>query len=104
MINKNKTEVFNSYEDFLKRKDKSINGVCKKFIAIAPNYKKDNKTNTACWNCEGCINCNNCINSARCVGCEYCVDCIDLTNSSYCRECERSNNLLGNQRLTNCKI
>ena len=72
-----KTEIFNSYEEFLNRPDKSINGISINFALKYPNYEKDNETNNNCYNC---LNCNNCIN------CDYCINCSYCTNSSLCDE------------------
>ena len=39
----NKTKIFNSYSEFLKREDKSINGVSPEFAEAHPDYEKDNE-------------------------------------------------------------
>lgn len=80
----NKTEVFESYEDFLAREDKSVNGVSTHATKIYPNYAEMNETNTGCWNC---FNCTNCID---CISCDYCTDC---TNCKSCWHCSGATNL-----------
>ena len=40
-----KTQIFKSYEDFLNRADKSLNGVSEDFAAAHPDFEKDNETN-----------------------------------------------------------
>ncbi len=37
-----KTQIFKSYEDFLMREDKSINGVSENFAAKHPDFEKKN--------------------------------------------------------------
>ena len=48
------TEIFETYEDFLKREDKKVNGVSAAFAENNPNWEEDNKTNIGCWNCSDC--------------------------------------------------
>ena len=71
-----KTKIFESYEDFLNREDKNINGVSEEFAAKYPDFEEQNDTNTGCWNCYNCLNCYNCVN---CYACESCSSC----SSSY---------------------
>ena len=73
-----KTKIYKSYAHFLKRKDKTINGVTKECAEYDINHMRDNITNTGCWNCRECRNCEDCI---RCFNCE---DCVDLTDAIDC--------------------
>ena len=74
------TVEFESFDDFLRRDDKTINGYLK--------GKKKPETNQftnciGCWNCYNCTNCVDCINCNNCDYCEYstnCDDCDDCTN------------------------
>jgi hypothetical protein len=71
------TLVFNTYQDFLKREDKSVNGVTPEFAKANPNYEKDNETNKGCWNCkicEHCLFCTCCINLKYSIGCSNILD------------------------------
>ena len=61
-----KTKIFKSYEDFLNRADKEVNGVSEDFAAKHPDYEKQNDTNIGCWNCYDCHYCE---------FCEYCESC-----------------------------
>ena len=45
-----KTEIFNSYEEFRKRPNKSINGVSRKFALAYPDFISQNSTNKGCFN------------------------------------------------------
>ena len=67
-----KTEIFASYEEFLKREDKTVNGVSSLFAKYDPDYEESNNTNEGCWECIGCSYCVNC---AFCVFCSKCSDC-----------------------------
>jgi hypothetical protein len=80
-----KTQIFNSYEDFLKREDKFINGVSKEFAEENPDYEEANSTNSYCWNCEYCTYCWDC---RDCVSCEYCANCRNCRYSIYCYRCK----------------
>ena len=64
-----KTQIFNSYQDFLNREDKTINGVSIKFSVEYPNYAEQNETNDGCWNCRSCSDCS------YFSYCSYCIDC-----------------------------
>jgi hypothetical protein len=90
------TEVFNSYEDFLAREDKTINGVSIEFSIKHPNYKDMNKTNIGCYNCNNCNNCNNCDN---CYNCDYCYSC---NYCNYCYNCDNCNNCNNCDYCNNC--
>jgi len=69
-----KTEIFKNYEEFLKRKDKKVNGVSKKFAHENLNYKEDNESNLGCWNCY------------KCRECSYCCDCRDCSYNAEKKE------------------
>ena len=55
-----KTRIYETYEDFKNREDKTINGVSKDFAINYPNYEEMNETNKGCWNCSCCSNCVDC--------------------------------------------
>jgi|GEM_PF-2018773 len=86
----NQTLIFESYNDFLNRQDKSINGVSKEFANANPDYKKHNQTNTGCWNCTSCTNCKDCISCNYCTNCVSCNCCIYCNDCVYCNNCVRS--------------
>ena len=82
------THVFNSYDDFLKRPYKSVNGVSIDFANKHPDYRKYNLTNIGCWNCVGCVRC------AECTSCRYCSECticIECYGCAYCVSLEWGN-------------
>ena len=54
------TKIYASYSDFLKRENKSENGVSEEFAKNNPNFLEDNATNEACWNCSSCSYCSYC--------------------------------------------
>lgn len=70
-----KTEIFENFESFLNRPDKSVNGVSPEFAKGNSNYAKQNKTNTGCWDCEKCNDCEYCTYCLNCKRCDYCVSC-----------------------------
>ena len=70
----NQTQVFKSYSDFLKRVDKTVNGVSEDFAKKNTDYLENNNTNKGCWNCKGCSDCFDCS------GCSGCFACVDLEN------------------------
>lgn len=72
-----KTQVFESYDDFLARPDKSVNGVDMRFAMENPEYEEDNGSNYGCWNCYDCADCTNCTSCIDCTGCMNCTRCID---------------------------
>jgi len=101
----NKTEIFKDYNAFLKRTDKSVNGVTDGFIEnmkrTNPNYdyQQDNQTNIGCFCCYNCEKCKECNFSRHCMDCEKsycinhcvnCVDCVDCFNCVACVGCEDS--------------
>lgn len=55
-----KTQIFNSYSDFLNRSEWALNGVTPEFAKANPDYKKANNDNKACWNCSDCSGCSDC--------------------------------------------
>lgn len=93
-----KTQIFNSYQEFQEREDKTINGVSPEYAKRNPNYQEDNATNQGCyessgctgsidclqsWNLKDCTNCSTCSNSENCNNCSYCswcYACVGLTN------------------------
>ena len=97
-----KTQIFNSYSEFLKRKDKSVNGVSTEFAESNPNWEEMNETNKgcynctncdSCYNCANCYNCKSCANSGNCTNCDSCYNCANCYN---CKSCANSTN------CTNC--
>jgi len=74
------TKIFKSYDEFLNRKDKSLNGVSEGFSKNNPNYLIENKTNVGCWNCSGC---------SHCFDCAHCYDCYDCSDCARCAHCYR---------------
>ena len=77
----NQTQVFKSYSDFLKRVDKTVNGVSEDFAKKNTDYLENNNTNKGCWNCKGCSDCFDC------KGCFDCKDCSDCKGCSDCSGC-----------------
>ncbi len=75
----NKTEIFKDYAEFLKREDKTINGVSKAFSEEHPGYEEQNATNRGCWNCSNCFECQDC---------ECCIACISCSGCFNCRRCK----------------
>jgi len=67
-----KTKVYETYEQFASREDKSANGVSPAFAEKHPDYEKENESNVGCWNC---IYCNHCSYCRDCEGCQNCKDC-----------------------------
>jgi len=91
-----KTQLFNSYGEFLKREDKNINGVSESFSLGNTDYEKQNNTNKGCWDCENCNNCVfctdcsscfNCEKCSLCLGCNYCVECSGCYKCEKCKGC-----------------
>lgn len=72
-----KTKIFENYEEFLLREDKTVNGVSREYAESNPNYAEDNETNVACWNCRDCRDCQ------RCRTCRYSLQCKDLHDLEY---------------------
>lgn len=88
-----RTEVFESYEAFLARPDKTVNGVTGNVADVLPDYELDNATNQGCFNTSrstGCVDCmdsftlKNCADCTTCSFCESCVDCSYTTGSIGC--------------------
>ena len=71
------TQIFENYETFLKRENKTINGVSKGTANKHTNYVEMNATNEGCWNCIACRSCKDCIACKFCIGCIACENCID---------------------------
>ena len=89
------TKIFKSYDEFLNRKDKSLNGVSEGFSKNNPNYLIQNKANVGCWNCSHCDDCSHCSDCFRCSDCSdcfrcsHCDDCHDCSHCSHCSGCFR---------------
>jgi hypothetical protein len=81
-------KIFENYQEFLLREDKSENGVSVKFSTENPNWESENEKNEMCWNCidcsdcMGCIGCIGCIDATDCIDCIDCSDCSDLKNNT----------------------
>jgi hypothetical protein len=82
-----KTLIFNSYNEFLKRPDKLINGVSQDFANENPKYEAMNETNKACWNCSSCYDCSYCSSCYDCSSCSSCYDCSYCSSCSSCYDC-----------------
>jgi len=54
------TKIYKDYSEFLKREDKTENGVSAYFAENNANWEKENETNKACWSCSGCSDCSGC--------------------------------------------
>ena len=78
------TQVFNSYDDFLNREDKKINGVDKNFALNNPLFLDENTTNQGCWNCIGC---SDCIDSISCRDSRLLRGCSGCSGCSRCSRC-----------------
>lgn len=76
-----KTEIFNTYSEFLSRKDNKLNGVSVDFAEKNPGYVKQNESNEGCWNCSDCSRCSGCSGCSHCYDCSLCYDC------SRCSDC-----------------
>jgi len=61
-----KTKIYDSYHEFDKRDDRSLNGVSKEFAEVNSNWESDNSTNTGCWNCWNCRDCRDCRDCSSC--------------------------------------
>lgn len=76
-----KTQIFNSYDEFKDREDKSVNGCTQRFLdrnnLTFEQFVEMNSTNEGCWQCIGCKGCVDCKDCLRCEDCEDCVDCVD---------------------------
>jgi len=86
-----KTEIFETYQAFLARPNKAINGVSPDYAGANPDYENQNSSNVACWNCIDCIDCENCKYcraSTDCVGCIRCSECSDCKSSKDLLRCE----------------
>lgn len=70
-----KTEIFESYEDFVNREDKSVNGVNQDYADFHPDFEMMNETNSGCWNCVACFNCVDCV---ACYGFEGLVGMVGM--------------------------
>ena len=88
-------QEFKNYDEWLDRKDKSINGY-KKGNTSAKNAKLINCV--GCWNCVDCKDCDNCEDSIGCSGCTDCSGCVDC---SKCIGCHNCTNLKGRSNMFN---
>lgn len=78
-----KTLIYDTYEDFLRRGDKSLNGVSQEFAEQNEFYAVMNRSNKGCWNCIDCmccVDCRECTHCNNCTNCDSCEDCNDRTN------------------------
>lgn len=76
-----RTEIFESYEAFLQRSDKTVNGITANVAAVISDWEKDNETNQGCFNSTRCKGSVDCLDS-------YCLtDCTDCTTSSFLDSC-----------------
>jgi len=75
------TLIFENFEEFEKREDKTANGFSAAFAKLYPNYEKHNETNEGCWNCTFCYYCDDC---------RYCVDCRLCSNLEHEVGCARN--------------
>lgn len=62
-----KIEIFENYDAFLGRKDKSINGVSKSFLE-SNNITIEQLQLTGCEGCWNCMNCDDCKDCKNCEG------------------------------------
>ena len=63
-----KTKVYKNYDSFLKREDKSINGVTKEFAQKHGIDLDLDNGNKGCWNCRDCKECYRCVCCADLAG------------------------------------
>ena len=54
------TQIFATYSDFLRRTDRSVNGVSPEYAERNSKYAEQNASNKGCWNCSGCSDCSGC--------------------------------------------
>lgn len=80
------TRIFENYNAFINRVDKTVNGVSPEFAIFYPNWQQMNETNKGCWNCVNCTfceNCTHCHNSVKCINtilCNGCIECRDYVH------------------------
>jgi len=89
------TKIFKSYDEFLNRKDKNLNGVSEGFSKNNPNYLIENKTNVGCWNCSDCYDCSHCDDCSDCSGCSDCYGCHDCCRCFRCFRCSGCSDCYG---------
>lgn len=87
-----KTQIFNSYQEFQEREDKTINGVSQNVALIIKDWESDNETNQGCWNCTRCTGCVDCYD---CYDCHDCTDCTTCSHSSSCNNCNSVQSCVG---------
>jgi hypothetical protein len=78
------TKAYKSYEDFLIREDKSLNGVLESDGLTHEKLNEDNG-NTGCWRC--CSGCSGCSRCSDCSDCSECSDCFRCSGCSGCSGC-----------------
>ena len=101
-----RTEIFNSYAEFEKREDKTVNGVSPEFARDNPEFARDNSANTGCWNCYLCAGCTDCEDGVGCIGCTDCRECTSCVRCVDCRRsflCRNSSGLFGDLALVGVK-
>ena len=84
-----KTQIFENYESFLNRDDKSINGVTEDFVKKHGIDLDVDNGNYGCWNCKDCRYCEYC---KDCMGCFNCKDCNDCYECYQCYDWEACEN------------
>jgi hypothetical protein len=102
-----KTKVFKSYEDFLNREDKTLNGVTEEFFEAYKSgiYDSDNE---GCWNCKscsdcvGCVNCRDCQSSTNCINSNLCYNSEDLVGCNDCDFSQKCVNCTSSRYMTSC--
>lgn len=79
-------KIYKSYEDFINREDKNLNGFTIEFL-----HQIDGDVNLTdsigCWNCIDCTECTNCVNCVRCSKCTNCNDCFFSNNLEEKSDC-----------------
>jgi len=87
--NGSKIQIFENYEEFCNRKDKTINGVSQQFLD--GNNRTLETLNLrycmGCYNCYECFNCDDCIYCVKCKNCKNCGRCCDCENCYNCELC-----------------
>jgi hypothetical protein len=83
------TKIYESYSAFLARDNKADNGVSPDFAKQNPNFEKQNKTNSGCYDCSDCSRCSRCSDCSDCSRCSRCYECYDCSRCSDCYGCSR---------------
>ena len=82
-----------SYDDFLKRDDKTINGYLK------GEPKPHLIDCEGCWNCYACNDCYNCNSCYRASDCDDCTTCNNVINCSDCNDIGKVINFTNNKHF-----